>query len=184
MYHVVTGDAVITTLLGSCVAACLYDRITGVVGMNHFMLSNERYSRDMPISQSEAGRYGIQAMELLINAMMKRGAKRHGLCAKVFGGASIVSDASVGNFKCVGAVNCRFIRAFLENENIELVAADLGGREGRVIYFDSRDYGVFVRKIKRNISMAIAERDRKVWERSVLEHKQSTIDGRVDLWIE
>src|SRR5665647_2303892 len=61
----------ISTLLGSCVAACLYDPVNNVVGMNHFLLSSRRYSRDLPNFISEAGRYGIHAMELLINEMMR-----------------------------------------------------------------------------------------------------------------
>jgi chemotaxis protein CheD len=184
MFHVTSDDVVITTLLGSCVAACLYDPTTGIAGMNHFMLSNDRYARDMPFSITEAGRYGIHAMELLINEMLRRGARRSSIKAKAFGGASIMTDPSlVGNFSCVGAVNCRFIKEFLETEGISLVAADLGGDEGRVIYFDVRDYSVFVRKIRKQQSQAIAERDRKVWKDSVEKQKIPEAEDAVELWL-
>jgi chemotaxis protein CheD len=152
--------------------------------MNHFMLSNDRYARNMPFSITEAGRYGIHAMELVINEMITRGAIRRNIKAKVFGGASIMTDPSlVGNFSCVGDVNCKFIREFLEVEGIPLVAADLGGNEGRVIYFDIRDYGVFVRKIRKKVSQTIAERDRKVWEDSVEKQKIIKPEDGVDLWL-
>ena len=184
MFHVTGDDVVITTLLGSCVAACLYDPTTGIAGMNHFMLSNDRYARNIQYSITEAGRYGIHAMELLINEMLRFGAKRSSIMAKVFGGASIMTDpATVGNFHCVGAVNCRFIKEFLETEGIQLVAADLGGDEGRVIYFDVMDYSVFVRKIRKQMSHAIAERDRKVWKESVEKQKYMETGDAVELWI-
>jgi chemotaxis protein CheD len=184
MFHVTSDDVVISTLLGSCVSACLYDPTTGIAGMNHFMLSNDRYARDMPFSITEAGRYGIHAMELLINEMLRRGARRSNITAKVFGGASIMTDPSkVGNFHCVGAVNCRFVMEFLDVEGIPLVAADLGGHEGRVIYFDIRDFSVFVRKIRKQMSQAIAERDRKVWKDSVEKQKIMKTGDGVDLWL-
>lgn len=184
MFHVTGEDVVITTLLGSCVSACLYDPATGIVGMNHFMLSNERYARNLPYSETEAGRYGIHAMEFLINEMLRRGAKRNSITAKVFGGASIMTDpAMVGNFHCVGAVNCSFIGGFLETEAIRLVAADLGGHEGRVIYFDTRDYGVFVRKIRKHTSQAIAERDRKVWKESLVKQRFHEAGDAVEIWL-
>lgn len=93
----------------------------------------------------------------------------------------MTDPAKVGNFHCVGSVNCRFIEEFLSNENIPLIAADLGGLEGRVIYFDNRDKGVFVRKIKKQQSLAIAERDRKAWKTSVWQHNNT--DTGIDLWL-
>jgi len=152
--------------------------------MNHFMLSNDRYARDMSFSITEAGRYGIHAMELLINEMLRCGVKRSNIKAKVFGGASIMTDPSeVGNFHCVGAVNSRFIREFLDVERIPLVAADLGGAEGRVIYFDIRDFSVLVRKIRKRISQAVAERDRQVWKESMEKQKIIKPGDGVDLWL-
>ena len=91
-YHVSRRNVVISTLLGSCISACLYDPINGVVGMNHFLLSNRKYSRNMPVCITEAGRYGVHAMELVINGMYKLGANRNHLKAKVFGGSSFFSQ--------------------------------------------------------------------------------------------
>jgi chemotaxis protein CheD len=171
---------VISTLLGSCIAACLYDPKNRMIGMNHFMLSNARYSRDLPIHVSEAGRYGIHAMELLINDMMAKGANRHFLRAKIFGGATIsFQQSETSNFFCVGQVNCRFIREFLDNEKIAIDAADLGGGFGRVIHFSNGDFSVYCRKIKKG-SQQLAQRDRNCWQRAIDNQQHDHLS--VELW--
>ncbi|GAB7026758.1 chemotaxis protein CheD [Geotalea toluenoxydans] len=180
-FHAAADATVISTLLGSCVSACLYDPIGKVIGMNHFLLSNRRYSRDLPLYVSEAGRYGIHAMELLINEMLKRGAQKRFLKAKVFGGANImVSRESLGNFACVSEVNCRFIREFLKNENIDIVAEDLGKDHGRVIHFSNGDFAVYVRKIGQNRSQSLLIRDRDCWQKAI-EMQEKTLPA-IDIW--
>ena len=180
-YYATKGAEVISTLLGSCVAACLYDPIERTIGMNHFMLSHTRYSRTLPIHASEAGRYGIHAMELLLNAMLAKGAQRHRLRAKVFGGASVLSSETEGsNFLCVGAVNSKFIREFLANESIPLEAEDLGGDFGRVIHFSNGSFAVHRRKVGPDTSLKVSLRDREVWQRSI-EQQQKAVTS-VDLW--
>jgi chemotaxis protein CheD len=175
-------DAVtLSTLLGSCVAACLFDPVNQVIGMNHFLLSNRRYARHMPACESEAGRYGIHAMELLINEMMKQGARRECLKAKAFGGGSIIKPSeTAGNFVCVGEVNSNFIKEFLENERIPLVGSDLGGEKGRVIHFSHGDFSVYVRRIGNDRSTQLAHRDRAVWMKAIEVQEQTMLD--VDLW--
>jgi chemotaxis protein CheD len=177
-----TGNAgVISTLLGSCIAACLYDKKNRLIGMNHFMLSNVRYSRDLPIHVSEAGRYGIHAMELLINDMMAKGADRRLLRAKIFGGATIMyRESESSNFICVGQVNCKFIREFLSSEGIPVDAEDLGGDFGRVIHFSNGDFSVHRRKISPGRSTQLALRDRDCWQNSI-ERQQSSLPS-IDLW--
>lgn len=176
------GPVTISTLLGSCIAACLYDPVSRVVGMNHFLLSNRRYSRELPVTESEAGRYGIHAMELLINRMMSIGAIRKRLQAKVFGGATLFGRSDgVGNFLCVGEVNCKFIREFLGTEGIPLLAVDLGGEEGRVIHFSNGDFAVYVRKIARDRSGALARRDHRCWLRAIELQEQTMPD--VTVWL-
>lgn len=182
-YFVTKNRLVLSTLLGSCVAVCLYDEERAVVGMNHFLLSNNRYSRTMPFAISEAGRYGIHSMELLINSMMRHGARRDKLLAKAFGGASVLGLSSqAGNFNCVGEVNCRFIKEFLSNEGIHMVASDLGGYEGRVIYFDSEDFSVHVRKIQKGKINKLVEQDMDLWQKSLVEHEQM-MEGNCELWV-
>jgi chemotaxis protein CheD len=180
--HCVTNEnVVITTLLGSCVSACLYDPYSKIVGMNHFLLSSRRYARNAPLSTTDAGRYGIHSMELLMNEMWNRGAKRDNLRAKAFGGASLLqpADTSSGSFFAVGEVNVRFILEFLQNENIPLVAYALGGAVGRVIHFNSADFSVHVRKIRvRSANIAIKEK--QYWEKTI--QKQEESKTQIDLW--
>ncbi|MCK5267261.1 MAG: chemotaxis protein CheD [Spirochaetes bacterium] len=164
---------VIHTLLGSCVAACLYDPISKVIGMNHFLLSNKRYAKGMPICISEAGRYGVHAMELLINGMLKIGALKKNLKAKVFGGAKVFETERQSNFICVGDVNVRFIREFLSNEKIPLMSSDLGGDRGSVIYFSSSDYSVYLRKIKKSATSRVEVIEEKYWEKKISKQEKA-----------
>ncbi|WP_298036762.1 chemotaxis protein CheD [uncultured Desulfuromonas sp.] len=181
-YYVSDQEVVISTLLGSCVSACLYDPQKKIVGMNHFLLSNRRYARNMPITISEAGRYGTHAMELLINEMIKLGARRENLKAKAFGGGSLLHVArQADNFCCVGEVNGRFIHEFLDNEGIPLVAADLGGNSGRVIHYSASDFSVYARKIHRERIGGLVKRDRQFWESKIKE--QETTTAQPDLWL-
>jgi chemotaxis protein CheD len=181
-YYVSDQNVVISTLLGSCVSACLYDPHRGVVGMNHFLLSNRRYSKSVPICATEAGRYGVQAMELVINGMLKIGANRNDLKAKVFGGGSFFgSSDEAENFYCVGEVNNRFILEFLKTDGIPLVAQDLGGNRGRTIHFSSGDYSVAVKKTKMHEIPKILNKEKQFWRKSIEVHEQSTEEP--DLWI-
>jgi chemotaxis protein CheD len=175
----------ISTLLGSCVSACLYEPVHKVIGMNHFMLSHHRYAQKLSMTETEAGRYGVNAMELLINAMLKLGAEKRLFKAKVFGGSTIIgNDSESDNFICVGAVNSKFIREFLAYEDIPLVAENLGGKEGRVIHFSYSDFAVYMRKIKSaDRSRRIAMRDRNCWLHAISEQeKQDKEMSNVELW--
>jgi chemotaxis protein CheD len=184
-YYTSNVPVTISTLLGSCVAACLFDPFNKVMGMNHFMLSHKRYSRDMPMTESEAGRYGINSMELLINAMLKIGAEKRFVKAKVFGGSSMINgDSDTSNFNCVGEVNSRFIREFLTFEKIPLLAENLGGKEGRVIHFSYGDFAVYMRWLKSaDRSKSLVMRDRACWLHALAEQeKQAGGMSNVELW--
>lgn len=114
-----------STVLGSCVAVCLWDPEAAVGGMNHFLL---------PFGPELAGggpvRYGVHAMEVLINALLKQRARRGNLRAKLFGGARITT-----NLGDIGAANARFAQEFLATEEIPCVAESLGGTSARRIMF-------------------------------------------------
>jgi len=170
--HASASPVQITTLLGSCVAACLYDPVSGVAGMNHFLLANKRYSRDMPISITEAGRYGVNAMELLINDMLHLGAARKNIRAKVFGGGLVLGAVTHDNFLCVGSVNERFIKEFLHNESIRLEAEDLGGDRGRVIRFRTDTYAVYRRFIQKTQTFVIEKKELGYWKKTIEQHKK------------
>jgi len=180
-FYVTNSGANIRTLLGSCVAACLYDPMNRVIGMNHFLLSNRRYAKNLPTCISEAGRYGINAMELLINEMLKAGAKRANLRAKAFGGGSIyLASESKDNFYCVGDINSRFIREFLKNDGIPLVSEDLGGEVARVIHFLSKDYSVHMRRIGKATASKVAITEKQYWTHAIEDQERSP--GQVEVW--
>jgi chemotaxis protein CheD len=130
-YQIVTDpDVVLSTVLGSCVAACLRDPEAGVGGMNHFLLPGEIPGAGKGRRCGEAERYGTNLMELLINGLLKRGARRDRLEGKLFGGARMLAGLTD-----IGYQNASFARAFLANESIRLVAEHLGGTQGRRVEF-------------------------------------------------
>jgi chemotaxis protein CheD len=128
--HYVTDDAsvVLSTVLGSCVAACLRDPLAGIGGMNHFLLGESRDGAGS--ADGEMIRYGAYAMEVLINGLMARGASRNRLEAKLFGGARML-----GGLSDIGAANARFARKFLADEGIPLLGESLGGDAARRLEF-------------------------------------------------
>lgn len=113
-----------STVLGSCIAACLYDAENGVGGMNHFLLPSTS-SQD-----SKNARYGVHAMELLINGVLKKGATRQHLKAKVFGGAKMSA-----NLSDIGLSNAEFVQRFLRDEGISCVSSSVGGTSARRVRF-------------------------------------------------
>ena len=169
--HAGEGSFLVSTLLGSCVAACLFDPVAKVAGMNHFLLANRRYAKDKPLSITEAGRYGMHAMELLINEMTSLGAQKKRMRAKAFGGGAVLDVVGKDNFLCVGDVNARFVREYLETENIPLDASDLGGELGRVIRFRTDTYAVYQRYIKKTSTFVVETKERGYWKRSIERHK-------------
>jgi chemotaxis protein CheD len=122
----VTSEAeeVLTTILGSCIAACIRDPVAGVGGMNHFLLP------DGNSGDREARCYGVNAMELLINDILKHGGDRRRLEAKLFGGANVVAALTD-----VGSRNYAFARQFLTDEGIPIVGGDVGGDLARRIQY-------------------------------------------------
>lgn len=113
---------VLSTVLGSCVAACLRDSFTGLGGMNHFLLPGDGQADTAQLSDDM--RFGVASMEVLINALLKKGALRSRLEAKVFGGATMMSSRMETS---VGGRNASFVLRFLAREGIPVLAQDLGG---------------------------------------------------------
>jgi chemotaxis receptor (MCP) glutamine deamidase CheD len=129
----------IRTILGSCVAACLFDPSTGIGGMNHFLLPG---TLDDP---GLSTRYGVNAMEVLINEMMKLGARRKTLQAKIFGGGDIFRAAHP--YMIIGEKNIQFVREFLETESIPVMASRVGGKQGLTVVCFPHIFDVFVKPI-------------------------------------
>ena len=123
-------DEVLVTVLGSCVAACIRDRRTGLGGMNHFMLPDSGQDQNNPLGES--ARYGTYAMEVLINQLLKMGAKRGNFEAKVFGGGAVLRGFTVAN---IGERNAEFVLKFLDTEQIPVVAQDLLDIYPRKVYY-------------------------------------------------
>lgn len=168
-YHISHSPRVLSTLLGSCVAVCMYDQEAAVMGLNHFLLVGYRQNIAGTILTSEAGRYGIHAMELLINGLLRKGAQRSRLRAKAFGGGNVMGTCSDNpkDFECVSRANVRFVLEFLEQDGIPLLAADLGGNFGRQIHFTGVDYSVYVKKIYPQQTKALVEEERHYWKDSL-----------------
>lgn len=122
-------DEAIVTVLGSCVAACIRDPLTGLGGMNHFMLP-ESETGEWGNGLSAAMRYGNFAMEALINAVLKSGCARSNLEVKLFGGANFSSGVTM-----IGKKNADFALRYLEEEGLRLAISDLGGVLGRRIHY-------------------------------------------------
>jgi chemotaxis protein CheD len=117
-FFVAQDDVVLSTVLGSCVAACIWDRVAGIGGMNHFMLPEGGSASD---PAGLAGRYGVFAMEQLINELIRRGARKANFEAKVFGGGHVMRNFTVR----VGQRNADFVLSFLRTEGIPVAARDL-----------------------------------------------------------
>ena len=118
-YYVTSSDMAISTVLGSCVSACIRDKKLNVGGMNHFMLPG---NSDVFNPLSASARYGSYAMEILINEILKRGASRENLEAKIFGGGNVMEAMANSN---VGERNAKFVVDYLGFESIPIVAQDL-----------------------------------------------------------
>jgi chemotaxis receptor (MCP) glutamine deamidase CheD len=129
--------AVVRTVLGSCVSACLFDPLTNVGGMNHFMLPTGDQGGDLPT------RYGINAMEMLINEIMKLGGERRRLRAKVFGAGHVLQIQSIG--PAIPEQNAGFVKEFLATERIPILSQRLGGVNPLQVHFFTHTGKVLLR---------------------------------------
>jgi chemotaxis protein CheD len=144
-YRVSSEPLALVTLLGSCVAACLYDPLVGVGGMNHFMLPGAAGNTRNDLADGDmSARYGAHAMELVINDLLKRGASRSRLLAKVFGGGNVLSGFQNDP---IGTRNARFVLQYLVAERIPVVAQDLGDTQPRKVCFFVQTGRTLVRRL-------------------------------------
>ena len=146
-YFVYHEDILIMTTLGSCIAACLWDREAKVGGMNHFML---------PDGDNGSGRYGSYAMELLINEMMKHGATRTTMEAKVFGGCQVIDGMTSMN---IGERNTDFVVDYLKSERIPIVSQDVLGVHPRKVCFLPASGKAMVKRLASANTAALAQQD-------------------------
>lgn len=171
-YYATTSSMLLVTVLGSCVAACVRDRQKGIGGMNHFMLPDA--GRDDSLSSS--ARYGTYAMEILINHLLKMGARRTNLEAKVFGGGGVLASLTQSQ---VGERNAEFVLEYLAMEQIPVVAQDLRDIYPRKVYFFPATGRVLVKKLVRTHNDTIERREREYRARL----KSDQVAGEVELFV-
>lgn len=172
-FYFTNKDMLIVTVLGSCVSACIRDRVTGVGGMNHFMLPDTGGDADNPVSASM--RYGTYAMEVLINELLKAGAKRENMEARVFGGGNVLRGFTAIN---VGERNAKFVLDYLKAERMRVIAEDLNDIYPRKVYFFPKTGKVLVKKLKVEHNDTLRKREQDYASRL----KTTSVGGEVDLF--
>jgi len=161
---------VISTVLGSCIAVCLREPRKRIGGMNHFMLPT-RLDRD---SDQRSACYGVYAMDLLVNELMKLGAERGRLQAKVFGAAHLLGTGN--GLHSVATQNAAFILSYLKTEAIPLLSYDLGGVQPRTVHFFTDTGRVLLKQLGHQRRSRIVLQERR-HERKVLR----TLEGPTDI---
>ena len=173
-YYVTSHDEVITTVLGSCVSACIRDRVFGVGGMNHFML---------PISDgqgwgnsdlvSSATRYGNYAMEHMINDILKYGGHRKNLEVKIFGGGQIISSTTN-----IGTNNIDFVREYIFAEGLRVAGEDVGDIYPRKVVYYPKSGRVRIKKLKHMHNDTIINREREYQH----DLQEEPVEGSIELF--
>ncbi len=169
-YFVTPRNLLLVTVLGSCVAACVRDRTSGIGGMNHFMLPGD--SGDV---LSSSARYGVYAMEKMINELLKAGAQRGNLEAKLFGGGNVLRGFTVAN---VGERNAEFALNYLRTEHIAVVAQDLLDIYPRKVYFFPKTGRVLVKQLRDVHNDTIVDREQAYRSRI----RVAEVQGDVELF--
>jgi chemotaxis protein CheD len=175
-YYVTKANELITTVLGSCVAACIRDKETGVGGMNHFMLpqtSAEKLKQGNEAVLGNATRYGNFAMEHLINTILSNGGKRKNLELKVFGGGKIIPTLSD-----IGLKNIEFILEYIDTEGLLLLSQDLGDIYPRKIVYFPQTGKVRMKKIQDLHNDTIIKREMQYFNKI----KDEPVEGEVELF--
>ncbi|HGX92573.1 MAG TPA: chemoreceptor glutamine deamidase CheD [Candidatus Tenderia sp.] len=175
-FYVTTHDEMIVTVLGSCISACVRDKVFGIGGMNHFMLPmGDNQAPKDPASKwsSEATRYGNFAMEALINEVLKNGGRRENLEFKVFGGGRILESTTD-----VGDKNIQFVRDFIRTEGLKLIAEDLGDIYPRKVHYFPVTGKVKMKKLRALHNNTVVEREK----RYIDSLQSAPIAGEIDLF--
>ncbi|MDH4133415.1 MAG: chemoreceptor glutamine deamidase CheD [Gammaproteobacteria bacterium] len=173
-YYVTREQETIVTVLGSCVSACVRDAVTGVGGMNHFMLPANGGSGSWEKADSGSStRYGNFAMEQMINEILKNGGSRKNLEVKVTGGGKILAQMTD-----IGRKNIDFIEEYVRTEALKVTARDLGDIYPRKVYYTPASGKMLVKKLRSLHNNTIAERETQYLNRL----KQKPVEGSVELF--
>jgi chemotaxis protein CheD len=173
-FYVSTQDELVTTVLGSCISACIHDPRRGIGGMNHFMLPEPRGERDSwTATAGRAARYGSDAMEQLINAILGAGGRRADLQVKIFGGGRVLAQLTD-----IGRRNIEFVQRYIATENLNLCASDLGDVYPRQLQFFPHSGRARVRMLRRHDDVALVADERIYLKRLA----NDPIKGEVELF--
>ena len=172
-YYATREDTIISTVLGSCVAVAIFDKAKGIGGLNHFMLPGD-FGREAAergsvtnddLVRNPNAKYGMYAMELLINDLMKLGVKRADMRSKVFGGGAVLRFSD-GSCSAIPASNVEFAFEYLREEGIPVLASDVGGKEPRKIFFYARSGKVLLKRIAGTLA-GLVEREEERYLNSI-----------------
>lgn len=157
-FYVTKNRELITTVLGSCVSACIRDPDFAIGGMNHFMLpaNGDIDASNIADYRSDAARYGNYAMEQLINEVLKNGGRRQSLEIKVFGGGRVIQHMTHSD---IGGRNIKFVLKYLATEGLRIAAQDLGDIYPRKVVYDPYTGKVQVKKLRTMHNDTIAQRE-------------------------
>ena len=169
-FYVTGHNEAITTVLGSCISACVRDPVAGIGGMNHFMLPIKS-EQDQSIDLSSAARYGNFAMEKMINDILRNGGTRERLELKIFGGGRVMQGMTD-----VGKRNIEFVREYIKLEGFKLVAEDVGGKHPRKLLYIPKTGKVLMKKIYNKHNSTIETRDESYFSRISKEKVVSDVE--------
>ena len=173
-FYVSRQEELVTTVLGSCISACIHDQRRGIGGMNHFMLPEPLGERDSwSATAGRAARYGSDAMEQLINAILGAGSQRADLQVKVFGGGRVLAQLTD-----IGQRNIDFVQRYIATEKLNLCASDLGDVYPRQLQFFPCSGRVRVRLLRRHDDVALVAGERSYLKRLA----NDPIKGEVELF--
>ena len=169
----------ISTLLGSCVAVCLYDPAVPIGGMNHFMLPQMRRNA---FGDEDVLLAGDACMEALLNAMLKQGAARHRIRAKAFGGGTVI-DANLPNSLSIGKRNSDFTRDWLEREGIPLIASDFLGPWSRKVLLVPANGDAYCKRVTSSLIKAESlRREQEAYATSLQQQQAQTLSKKIELF--
>ncbi len=173
-YYIAMGDEIISTVLGSCISACIRDPAIRIGGMNHFMLpehtSTDIHSQDVT---NTSARYGSYAMEHMINTILANGGRRERLEIKLFGGGKVLQTATD-----VGSRNIQFVQNYLQMENLPVNSEDLGDLHPRKVLYFPHSGRVLMKKLPIDESLKVTKVEMK-YQHSI---KEKPVAGEIDLF--
>ena len=166
----------LVTILGSCMSVCLRDPVTKIGGMNHILLPGDKDDKLAKGDPGYSARFGINAMEELINGMLKLGARKDRFEAKIFGGGNVIKSSNL-----IGNKNIKFVKEFLAAEHIPIKAEDVGGDTPRRLHFFPETGKAMLRKLQRKEDMVILEKE-KEYEEKIIHKAEEKPEAEVELF--